>query len=129
VTLKILIDTHVVIWWLEDADRLSHRAATILANRDNLIFISAAVGWELAIKVSIGKLRPRSMLHGLDRILEQEGFSELPITMNMAIRAGMLPYHHRDPFDRLLVAQAQSLKLPILSADALLDRYDVRRLW
>jgi PIN domain nuclease of toxin-antitoxin system len=126
---KVLLDTHVVIWWLEDANRLSRRAATILSNRDNSILISAAVGWELAIKVNSGKLKPSSILDGLDRILEQEAFSELPITLEAAVRAGLLPSHHRDPFDRMLVAQARFLNLPILSADAILDRYDVKRLW
>jgi PIN domain nuclease of toxin-antitoxin system len=126
---KVLLDTHVVVWWLEDANRLSRRASTILGNRDNGILVSAAVGWELAIKVNLGKLKPSSILDSLDRILEREAFSELPITMEAAVRAGLLPAHHRDPFDRILVAQAQSLNLSILSANALLDRYDVKRLW
>jgi PIN domain nuclease of toxin-antitoxin system len=126
---KILLDTHVVVWWLEDAGRLSRRAVTVLENRDNQVLISAAVGWELAIKMNVGKLKPRSILDGLDRILEQQEFSELPISLEMAVLAGLLPPHHRDPFDRMLVAQAQSLKVPILSADAILDRYDVKRLW
>lgn len=127
--MKVLLDTHVVIWWFEDAHRLSTRASTILANRENVILISAAVGWELAIKVNLGKLKPSSILDGLDRILAQEAFSELPITLEMAIRAGLLPSHHRDPFDRMLVAQAELLNVPILSADAILDRYRIKRLW
>ena len=127
--MKALLDTHVVVWWLEDADRLSRRAATLLADRDNTILISAAVGWEMAIKVSLGKMKPRSILEGLDHLLAQEAFSELPITLEMAVRAGLLPPHHRDPFDRMLVGQAQSLNVPIVSADAILDKYGVRRLW
>jgi PIN domain nuclease of toxin-antitoxin system len=126
---KVLLDTHVLVWWLEDASRLSRRAATILANRDNGILVSAVVGWEIAIKVSAGKMEPRSIIEGLDRVLEQQSFSELPITLDTAVRAGLLPLHHRDPFDRLLVAQAQSLSVSILSADPVLDRYDVKRLW
>ena len=74
-------------------------------------------------------MEPRSIIQGLDRVLKQQSFSELPITLDAAVRAGLLPLHHRDPFDRLLVAQAQSLGLSILSADAVLDRYDVKRLW
>ena len=127
--MKALLDTHVVVWWLEDANRLSRRAATLLADRDNTILISAAVGWELAIKVSLGKMKPRSILEGLDHLLAQEAFSEVPITLEMAVRAGLLPSHHRDPFDRMLVAQAQSLNVPIVSADAILDKYGVRRIW
>ena len=127
--MKLLLDTHVLVWWLEDPRRLSRRAATILANRDNDILISAAVGWEIAIKVGVGKMKPRSILQDLDRVLAEEAFSELPITLDAAVRAGLLPLHHRDPFDRLLVAQAQSLNVPILSADGVLDLYDIKRLW
>jgi len=126
---KVLLDTHVLVWWLEDASRLSRRATTILANLDNSILVSAVVGWEIAIKVSAGKVEPRSIIQGLDRVLKQQSFSELPITLDATVRAGLLPLHHRDPFDRLLVAKAQSLGLSILSADAVLDRYDVKRLW
>jgi len=126
---KLLLDTHVVVWWLEDAGRLSRRASTLLGNLDNSILISAAVGWELSIKVNLGKFRPSSILDGLDRLMQQQAFSELPISLEMAVRAGLLPAHHRDPFDRMLVAQAQSLNIPILSADAILDRYDVKRVW
>jgi PIN domain nuclease of toxin-antitoxin system len=126
---KVLLDTHVVIWWLEDATRLSRRATSILENMDNVILISAAVGWELAIKVNAGKLKPRSVLDSLSQIIDREAFSEQPITLQMAVRAGLLPHHHRDPFDRMLVAQCQVLSLPILSADVLFDRYDVKRLW
>jgi PIN domain nuclease of toxin-antitoxin system len=127
--MKVLLDTHALVWWLEDAGRLSRRAATILANLDNSIRVSAVVGWEIAIKVSAGKMQPRSIIQRLDRVLAQQSFSELPITLAAAVRAGLLPTHHRDPFDRLLVAQAQSLNLPILSADRILDQYEVKRLW
>jgi PIN domain nuclease of toxin-antitoxin system len=127
--LKVLVDTHVVIWWLEDASRLSKQALAILSNRDNAILISAAVGWEMAIKVSLGKLKPQSLLDRLARIVEQEEFSELPISLEAAVRAGLLAAHHRDPFDRLLIAQSQWLNVPILSADAVLDRYNVKRVW
>ena len=96
-TLKVLVDTHVVVWWLEDASRLSRRAIAILGNRDNTILVSAAVGWEMAIKVNLGKLKPRSLLDSLGRIMEQEEFSELPISLESAVRAGMLTVHHRDP--------------------------------
>jgi PIN domain nuclease of toxin-antitoxin system len=127
--MKVLLDTHVLVWWLEDAERLSKQAAKIIGNPENHILISAVVGWELAIKVSTGKIKPRSILDRLDRVLEQESFSELPIALDTAVRAGLLPLHHRDPFDRVLVAQAQSLDMPIVSADAVLDLYNVRRLW
>jgi len=126
---KVLLDTHALVWWMEDAGRLSKQATKIIANPENHILISAAVGWELAIKVSTEKMKPPSILDGLERALERESFSEVPITLDTAVRSGLLPRHHRDPFDRLLVAQAQSLNVPILSADRLLDLYQIKRLW
>jgi PIN domain nuclease of toxin-antitoxin system len=126
---KVLVDTHAVIWWLEDAPRLSKRASAILENRDNDIVVSAIVGWEIAIKISSGKMQAGSIIESLARLLQREFFSELPITLDAAIRSGFLPLYHRDPFDRVLVAQALSLNVPIVSADAVLDRYDIKRLW
>lgn len=127
--MKVIVDTHVLIWWMEDANRLSRLAVKTIADLENHILISAAVGWELAIKAATGKIKPRSILDRLDRLLAQESFSELTITLEAALRAGSLPLHHRDPFDRMLVAQSILLGVPILSADAVLDRYEVKRLW
>jgi PIN domain nuclease of toxin-antitoxin system len=126
---KILLDTHALIWWFENESRLSRRASSIIANQNNTVLVSAAVGWELAIKVNLGKFDALSLATELPRYTEEEGFEELPISMEQAVRAGLLPLHHRDPFDRLLVAQAQALNLPILSADAVLDQYDVKGVW
>jgi PIN domain nuclease of toxin-antitoxin system len=83
----------------------------------------------LAIKVNLGNLRALSLVVELGRHTREEGFIELPINLDQATRAGLLPLHHRDPFDRLLIAQAQDLNIPILSADTVLDQYDVKRLW
>lgn len=127
--MEVLVDTHVLVWWMEDTSRLSRRAKRIMSDVGNRVLISAAVGWELAIKISTGKIKPPSSLDGLERTLKENQFSELPIGMEMAVRAGLLPPHHRDPFDRILVAQAQVLNIPILSADTLLGQYDVKRLW
>jgi PIN domain nuclease of toxin-antitoxin system len=127
--MKILLDTHTLVWWLRDDVRLSPQAARILKDPRNEILVSAAVGWEMAIKVNLGKIEPASLLEQLGQALAKEAFAELPITMAHAVRAGSLPLHHRDPFDRLLAAQAQALELPILSADRLLDQYAVQRVW
>jgi len=86
-------------------------------------------GRELAIKVNLGKFNTPSLVQELHHMVEREGFAELPISLEHSVRAGMLPLHHRDPFDRLLVAQAQALGAPILSADRALDAYDARRIW
>lgn len=127
--MEVLLDTHAVIWWFEGAAGLSKRASSIIASPGNLILISAAVGWELAIKVNFGKFNTPTLVQELGRIVEREGFVELPISLEHAVRAGLLPLHHRDPFDRLLVAQAQAMGASILSADRALDAYDVRRIW
>ncbi len=127
--MKILLDTHALIWWLGNEPKLSRRASSIIANQSNTVLISAAIAWELAIKVNLGKFDTLSLATELPRYTEEEGFEELPISMEHAIRAGLLPLHHRDPFDRLLVAQAQALNVPILSADTVLDQYDVKRVW
>jgi len=127
--MKLLLDTHALIWWFNEPAKLSARAASILGNPGNTILISAAVAWELAIKVNLGKIDALPLVTELASHTAEEGFTELPISMAQAVRAGLLPRHHRDPFDRVLVAQAQDLNVPILSADAVLDRYDVKRIW
>ena len=127
--MEALLDTHVVLWWFDNAPKISKRAAAILASPENALYVSAAVAWEIAIKVNAGKLRSAELIADVSGFLAREGWNELPITLDHAVRAGLLPLHHRDPFDRLLVAQAQALNLPILSADRGLDEYDVRRVW
>jgi PIN domain nuclease of toxin-antitoxin system len=127
--MNILLDTHILIWWFEGSPALSKRASSIIGSPNNVILISAILGWELAIKVKVGKFHTPSLVHDLAGIVRREGFAELPITLDHAVRAGLLPMHHKDPFDRLLVAQAHALNAPILSADAILDRYGVQRLW
>jgi len=127
--MEILLDTPVLIWWMLDSSGLSKHAADLLADSDTRVFISAVVAWELSIKVNAGKIQPASLITMLEDALTRQAFLELPITLDHAVRASLLPLHDRDPFDRLLVAQAQSLKLPILSSDRRLDEYDVRRVW
>jgi PIN domain nuclease of toxin-antitoxin system len=127
--MTILLDTHILIWSMIEPERLSRRARMAIENPENRVLVSAAVAWELAIKLKAGKLSPASIVEKLGRLLEQAAFLELPITIEHATCAGCLALHHRDPFDRLLVAQALSLRIPIVSADAILDKYGVERLW
>jgi PIN domain nuclease of toxin-antitoxin system len=126
---KLLLDTQVLFWWYSEPLRVSKRAISLMEDSENDVLVSAAVAWELAIKSAIGKLDALSLTLDLSRLLAEDGFSELPIGISQATRAGLLPLHHRDPFDRLIVAQAQDLNIPILSSDRLLDLYDVNRLW
>jgi PIN domain nuclease of toxin-antitoxin system len=127
--MEVILDTQALLWWVNEPQRLSKRANSILTNTDNTVLVSAAVAWELAIKVNLGKLDALALLTGLTQRLQKEGFTELAVTIGHATRAGLLPLYHRDPFDRLLVAQAQDLGIPVLSADELLHRYDVKRVW
>ena len=127
--MKLLLDTHAFVWWFNDPGKLSSKASALLTSSRNSVLVSAAVAWELAIKVNLGKIDALPLITDLASYTAEEGFVELPISIDQAVRAGLLPRHHRDPFDRLLVAQAQDLNLPILSADHILDRYDIKRIW
>ncbi len=127
--MTVLLDTHSLKWWLDDPAQLSESAKSVIENRLNSIVISAVVPWELAIKTNIGKLRVHALLANWVNKMITEGFQEIPVASEHAIRAGLLPLHHRDPFDRLLVAQAQATGWPIISADPVFDHYGVRRIW
>jgi PIN domain nuclease of toxin-antitoxin system len=127
--MTVLLDTHALIWWFNEPSRLSRRASTIIGNSSNTILISAAVAWEMAIKVNSGKLDALELVTDLQQQIKREGFTDLPVNLEQAILAGLLSLHHRDPFDRLLVAQAQNMNIPILSADEALDLYEIERLW
>lgn len=127
--MTLLLDTHALIWWFNEPARLSKRASSILSNTSNTILVSAAVAWEMAIKVNLGKLDALALVTDLVPQIREEGFFDLPISIEQATLAGLLPMHHRDPFDRLLIAQAQDRNISIVSADPVLDRYHVKRLW
>lgn len=117
---RLLLDTHVVLWWLSDDDRLSESARRLIANPGNHVAVSAASVWEMAIKSSIGKL---SMPDDAGKAILDCGFAPLAITMEHAARVAELPLHHRDPFDRMLVAQAQLEGLDLVTAEAGLGKY------
>ncbi|MGA3212775.1 MAG: type II toxin-antitoxin system VapC family toxin [Terriglobales bacterium] len=127
--MNILLDSHTLIWWFDGDSLLSRPAKLVMQNPRNTILVSAATAWELAIKVNLGKLNLLPLIIDFGKQVAEEGFIEQPITFEHATRAGLLPMHHHDPFDRLIVAQAQLLNVPILSADKLFDAYDVRRIW
>jgi PIN domain nuclease of toxin-antitoxin system len=122
---RYLLDSHVVLWWLDGAERLSERALAAISSAENEIVVSVASVWELAIKQSTGKLRIDGDLR---QHLREQWFHELSITGRHAVEAGELPLHHRDPFDRILVAQARCEDLTIVTADRILGEYDVQTL-
>jgi PIN domain nuclease of toxin-antitoxin system len=119
---RILLDTNVLLWWLNLSRDLSQATRELIANPENTIFVSAAAVWEARIKESIGKLKLPTQF---EKVLDREAFEYLPITVQHAHVAGRLPLHHRDPFDRMLVAQSQIERLRLLSADAGLTVYQV----
>ena len=128
--MRLLLDTHAFLWWVDDAARLSARARTSIGNPANECLVSLASAWEIAIKLSLGKLRLASTL---DRFLPEQlaanGFASLAIDLRHVARVATLPFHHRDPFDRLLAAQALADNLAIVSADPVFRRYRVKRVW
>jgi len=120
---RLLLDTHVLLWWLSDDPRLGQAARQAIANPKNQVYVSAASTWEISIKQSLGKL---SAPDDMDGIVEDAGFDKLPITLFHGDQAGVLPKHHRDPFDRMQVAQAQSEGLVVVTNDEKIARYGIR---
>ena len=128
--MRLLLDTHTFLWWVAASGELSRRAKSAVGSARNECFVSVASGWEIAIKVSLGKLRIDG---ALDRFLPEQlaanGFRALAIDLKHAARVATLPFHHRDPFDRLLVAQALEEDLAMVTADPVVVKYGVKRVW
>jgi PIN domain nuclease of toxin-antitoxin system len=128
--MRFLLDTHTLLWCFNDSRSLSPRARKLVEDGSNELLVSAASGWEIATKVRLGKLPTGEELVGdLDRYLARLGCEALPISLDHAVRAGTLPGDHRDPFDRMLIAQAQMENLKIISNDQIFDAYHVQRVW
>lgn len=125
--MNLLLDSHAFLWWLQDDPQLGAAAAEAIGDSATVVYVSAATVWELAIKSALGKLN----LGGADLVeeIEANGFSALPIAAAHAARAGALPRHHDDPFDRMLVAQAQTERLICVTRDPAFGPYGVALLW
>jgi PIN domain nuclease of toxin-antitoxin system len=121
----LLLDTHVLLWWLADDPRLTPAMRAAITDPTTSVTVSAASAWEIAIKAALGKL---SIPDDLVDQLEQHGFQALPITVEDGLAAGALPRHHDDPFDRMLIAQAVRRRFVLVTADRRLGDYDVRTL-
>jgi len=126
---RLLLDTHTWLWWVLGDSALSPAARAYIA-KGSEVLVSAASAWEMAIKVGLGRL-PAAMdlVTDFEAELSKDQFQLLTITAAHGIRAGLLPGSHKDPFDRMLIAQAQAENLAIVSSDAIFDRYGVRRVW
>jgi PIN domain nuclease of toxin-antitoxin system len=126
----VLLDTHILLWAILDPSQLSHQASTLIADPDNTIFVSAASAWEISTKVRIGK-----MPHAVDfekrfrELVDRAGFVLLAIDTDTALNAGRFTAKHKDPFDRIIAAQALAMDIPVISVDPDLDNFGVRRIW
>jgi PIN domain nuclease of toxin-antitoxin system len=118
---KLLLDTHVVLWWRLDSGRLTRTVRQRIATAD-VVWVSAASGWEAAIKQGLGKLR---LADSFSWMVEDSDFDELPVTLRHAEQVAILPPHHADPFDRMLIAQARAAGATIVTHDPQFERYDV----
>lgn len=120
---RLLLDTHALLWWLADDEALGGTARQLIGEPRNQILVSAASIWEISIKRTKGLIE---VPDDLEALVEDEGFSKLPISLFHAQQAGALPEIHRDPFDRMLIAQAQAEGLELITADTVIPRYGVR---
>ena len=127
--MRYLLDTHTLLWWTAAPEMLPSRVRLLLDDRANDLLVSIVTPWELAIKTNSGKLDAASLLKAMEQGSLADDFSLLSAELAHVLRAGALPMHHRDPFDRLLIAQSLTLNAPILSADNIFDRYGVQRIW
>jgi PIN domain nuclease of toxin-antitoxin system len=128
--MRILLDTHTLLWFIEADSQLSVRARHRIEESETDVYLSIASVWEMAIKVSVGKLALRGPLEEVVSYQQQaNNITILAITIDHIARLTTLPFHHRDPFDRLLIAQAIAENLPILSVDSVFDAYGVTRIW
>jgi PIN domain nuclease of toxin-antitoxin system len=127
---RLLLDTHAFLWWLDGDRRLSVKARRLIADEANAVLVSAASAWEITTKARLGKL-PGAQAVAADVMgcIGNQSFVPLDITVLHAQRAGGLPGDHRDPFDRMLIAQAQLEDVSIISDDRVFDEYGVRRIW
>jgi PIN domain nuclease of toxin-antitoxin system len=121
---RVLVDTHVLLWAATAPERLAPAARSLLERGDTEVLVSAVVAWEIGIKQSLGKLELPTLADAwLPEVLAQTGFSPFPVTLEAALRVCALPWHHRDPFDRLLVAQALVHDIVVMTHDPALDAY------
>ncbi len=121
--MSYLLDTQVLLWWLADDSALSSNARKVIASGSNLVCVSAVTIWEIVIKQALGKLE---IPQEFREIIGEQGFEALPVTWDHAFEVANLPDHHRDPIDRVLIAQSRVEKMTLISQDTIVRRYDVR---
>ena len=128
--MRLLLDTHTLLWWLAGDQALSDAAREAIADPDNEVFVSTASAWEIATKYQLGRLSGAALITAdIAGAVASQGFTELPISIRDGQAAGGLPAVHKDPFDRVLIAQAVTAGMVIVSNEALFNAYAVPRLW
>ena len=128
--MHLLLDTHALIWWMTDNSSLPDSVRRLMLEKQNTIVVSAASAWEMATKVRLGRLPAASdITRNFQEYLVQSGFESLPVSAQHGMRAGLLPGPQRDPFDRMLIAQAQAEDLTIVSNELAFEAYGIRRTW
>lgn len=128
--MNILLDTHCWLWWFIAPENLGVKSRSQISNPKNVVYFSAASAWELAIKASLGKLELALPLHEyVPSRLEKQNMVALPINLGHALQVSRLPHHHKDPFDRLLIAQAQLEKFKLMTVDPQFKPYEADLLW
>lgn len=127
--MELLIDTHTAIWFITEDTKLPAKTKRIIEDASNRCFVSIASFWEIAIKNSLGRLNLHCDLDKIFQIIEETGFEILPITTNQILTSANLKFHHYDPFDRIIIAQAIFENMTIVSKDELFCKYDVHLLW
>lgn len=128
--MKVLLDTHIWLWMLSQPDRLGRQTRAIIEDPSTSLLLSAATSWEIAVKNSIGRLPlPEPVSSYVPSRMRQTGVESLAISHSHALQVAALPHHHRDPFDRLLIAQAQLENLPLMTIDGVLRNYDIEVIW
>jgi PIN domain nuclease of toxin-antitoxin system len=124
-----LLDTHALFWILKTPKKLPAGVLGIVEDHSTTLLVSIACPWELAIKTNRGRIDARRILDQMEQVIGSGGYQLLDTRISHVIAAGFLPLHHKDPFDRLLIAQALELRVPIISCDSTFDAYGVRRIW
>jgi len=120
--MNLLLDTRILLWWLDDSPALSARGRNAITDTDNLIVLSAAVIWEIRIKQALGKLK---ITRNFYEVIKEQGFEMLPITPDHAYAVGDLPGHHQDPFDKIIIAQAHMEGLTVVTHNAFFEKYQI----
>jgi PIN domain nuclease of toxin-antitoxin system len=128
--MSVLLDTHAFLWWVTDSLELSERARGIIADEDTAIFVSAASAWEIATKVRLGKLSGTpGVVERFGELVAADGFRHLPVSYLHALRSGGYGVAHKDPFDRMLAAQSEIERLPLVTRDLAFSLFGIETIW